>query len=482
MANPTNASPDPWELAKSRFLEDLDPHEKDIFNNATLENIYYSTSNTNRDDAEKSKTRGVVRKLGPLVSAIESYGGAFDAFAQISPQYLSPIWGSIRVLLVVAGSYSKFYDKIVDTLGRIGDILPRFRDYERIYDGQKHRRLYQALSNAYLDIITLCSEFRTSIREQKNSKVRRLLKPLAFDKQFDEAIERFRRHRQNVVDEAETCHMIEAAEQRDAQLVLFAEERRRKLLERLSKVDCKCRHRKLKESRHEGTGAWFTSSPEFEQWMKASYSSVLCCYGIPGCGKSVLVSSVIDSFDVTGTVVVYYCDYSDKRTLEPSNVFATLARQALEQIEILPETLALEIEQVEHDGEKLANSQAALIILQKSLELVPGPIFVVLDGLDEATEPSQLLICNNLKQLIEKSGVSVKLFITGRDELGSLLMLDSNVPFSRIPISSTAISLDIENYVRSSTRRRIADGLLVITDPDLAQLIVDELVKGAKGM
>jgi hypothetical protein len=130
MANPTNASPDPWELAKSRFLEDLDPHEKDIFNNATLENIYYSTSNTNRDDAEKSKTRGVVRKLGPLVSAIESYGGAFDAFAQISPQYLSPIWGSIRVLLVVAGSYSKFYDKIVDTLGRIGDILPRFRQLQ----------------------------------------------------------------------------------------------------------------------------------------------------------------------------------------------------------------------------------------------------------------------------------------------------------------------------------------------------------------
>jgi hypothetical protein len=181
-------------------------------------------------------------------------------------------------------------------------------------------------------------------------------------------------------------------------------------------------------------------------------------------------------------VVFYYCDYSDKRTLEPSNVFATLARQALEQIKILPETLALKIEQVEHDGEKLANSQAALIILQKSLKLVPGPIFVVLDGLDEATEPSQLLICNNLKQLIEKSGVSVKLFITGRDELGSLLMLDSNVPFSRVPVSSTAISLDIENYVRSSTRRRIADGLLVITDPDLEQLIVDELVKRAKGM
>lgn len=128
MATLANASQDPWELAKSRFLDDLEPHEKELFNNATLENIYYSTSNINRDDAENSKTRAVVRKLGPLVSAIESYGGAFDTLAQISPQYLSPIWGSIRVLLVVASSHSKFYDKIVDTLGRIGDILPRFRE------------------------------------------------------------------------------------------------------------------------------------------------------------------------------------------------------------------------------------------------------------------------------------------------------------------------------------------------------------------
>jgi hypothetical protein len=36
--------------------------------------------------------------------------------------------------------------------------------------------------------------------------------------------------------------------------------------------------------------------------------------------------------------------------------------------------------------------------------------------------------------------------------------------------------------VRASTRRLISDGLLVIRDPDLEQLIVDELVKGAKGM
>jgi hypothetical protein len=134
--DPTNAnlnqSHKPWELAKSRFLEDLEPHERDLFDNATLENIYYSTSNVIRDNAEKSKTRAAARKLAPLIAAIESYGCAGDTITQLSPQYLSPIWGSIRIVLVAASSYNKFYDKLVDTLGRIGDILPRFRTF-RLY-------------------------------------------------------------------------------------------------------------------------------------------------------------------------------------------------------------------------------------------------------------------------------------------------------------------------------------------------------------
>jgi hypothetical protein len=293
----TNCSEDgPWALAKARFLEDLEPHEKELFNNATLENLFYETSNANRDDAEKSKTRGLAKKLGPLVSAIESYGSAFDNFAQIAPLYLSPIWGSIRVVLVAARAHGKFYERIVQTLERVGDILPRFRelyalamcrslltylgDYERIYNRQKHQRLTQTLPYVYLDIIVLCTQFRKAIRCQSSSSVRRILKPLSMDNLLEETIERFRQHKQNVEDEARTCHMIEASEQRNTQLLLWATERRRKLLHRLSSIDSQHRHRKLKELRHPGTGEWFVGSVEYTEWETTKYSTVLCCYGI----------------------------------------------------------------------------------------------------------------------------------------------------------------------------------------------------------
>lgn len=121
------APDDPWAIAKTRFLRDLEPAERQLYDNATLENLLDATNAVNRDDAENSKSRTATRKLGPLISAIESYGAALDTIAQTAPLYLAPIWGSIRVVLVVAKSYVKFYDRIVDNLSRIGDVLPRFR-------------------------------------------------------------------------------------------------------------------------------------------------------------------------------------------------------------------------------------------------------------------------------------------------------------------------------------------------------------------
>lgn len=121
------------------------------------------------------------------------------------------------MVLVIASSHGRFYDRIVDTFGRISDILPRFRDYQRIFNGQKHQRFTQKLSEAYLDIITLCAEFRTLLRQQKKSSVKRIFQPLspALNAHLEEAVVRFRQHRKAVDKEAEVCHMLEEKETRD---------------------------------------------------------------------------------------------------------------------------------------------------------------------------------------------------------------------------------------------------------------------------
>ncbi|CZR67167.1 uncharacterized protein PAC_17066 [Phialocephala subalpina] len=472
----------PWALAKARFLEDLEPAERLLYDNATLENIYYTTSHANRNDAENSRTRAIVQKLGPLISAIESYGKAVDTFAQIAPLYQAPIWGFIRVLLVAAEAHSKFYDKIVDILARIGDILPRFRDYERIYNPQKHKRLVQALSNAYLDIIVICTQFRQSIRTHQASKVRRIFKPLSMNHQFDDAIEKFRQHKQNVEEEAKLCHMLEAAEEREARLTVFAIERRRRILARLSNVDCNLRHRRLQGTRHEGTGIWLQQHVEYIKWESSTGPAVLCCYGIPGCGKSVLASTVIDTLKRNYGTIFYYCDYADKRTLFTSNVFGTLARQILEVVENIPEALAAAVEEADHDGHRLTEDSKALLILQQCIELSPHQLHIILDGLDECTEHSQKFILDGLRQVMHKEGSTVRLFNTARAELGTSLRLKPSILMSHIHVSPSTIAFDIESYVRASTNLCISSGSLVVRDPELEDLIIHRLVHGARGM
>ena len=163
-------------------------------------------------------------------------------------------------------------------------------------------------------------------------------------------------------------------------------------------------------------------------------------------------------------------------------MFATLARQALESSENIPEPLATAIEEADHDGERITDESKALDFLRQSIELLPAPVYLVFDGLDETSEPSQKIISNGLRQLLNDSSLRIKLFVTSRDEFGSALRIQLPVDFLRVPVSPTAIALDIDSYVRASTRCRIIQGLLVVQDQMLEELIVQELVKGAQGM
>lgn len=117
----------PFLRAKENFLDSLDDDSQlNLFDGATVENFYQNVADISRDD-RKSKARVVGRKLQPLITAVRDLGEAMDALTNTAPMFLGPIWGSLRVVLVVAGKYKKFYERIVDTLGRIGDILPRFK-------------------------------------------------------------------------------------------------------------------------------------------------------------------------------------------------------------------------------------------------------------------------------------------------------------------------------------------------------------------
>lgn len=66
----------------------------------------------------------------------------------------------------------------------------------------------------YLDVIEVCMEFKTMIKEQRNNPLKHLIPSSSIEQRLKEAEAKFRIHRKTVEKEVETCHMLEAGEPR----------------------------------------------------------------------------------------------------------------------------------------------------------------------------------------------------------------------------------------------------------------------------
>lgn len=372
---------------------------------------------------------------------------------------------------------------------RIGDVLPRFRVYERLFSN--HERLVQALSLAYVDIVVFCSECKTVFRHGQRSSMtsfkiafKLIWKP--FERQFGRYVEGFRQHRKSVEKEAGLSHMIEAADSRDLVLAnqMQLEQQRkadtsRRTLAAIPCVDTKAKHMKLQGLRYHGTGMWFFEDHVYLDWQRADTSSFLCCHGIPGCGKSVLASMVVDAVlnCKDARVIYYYCDYTDQRTLQINRILGTLLKQFFAAGQI-PSELALPVTQVFGDDSRSFTSREIEALICSAIGL-NSAVTIVLDGLDECEQEAKEQIVAFLERLTILERPIMKLLVFCRKEDN---ILRSLTKFSRIDVTLAASANDITSFVSGSVRSRIKAGKLRIRNPELEQEIVSELVTKAKGM
>ena len=314
-------SQDAWTRARNRYVQDLDEEERRKYQNAKVHDIVSDAREAESQHRQKSTSLSILEKLQPLLVAVDQYGQALDVYANADALVLSPLWGSLRIILLVirldhlnlleadfvfqlAREFGKFFDKLLDMLTQIGDVLPRFEIFERLFG--RHELVVEALSDVYVDIVTFCADTKEVFRKGKRSFVTNLKifsklvwKP--FELQFGRVMASFRQHSKNVERSAGLSHMIEAPDARettrDHQMQLqkaYDEDRCQRVLDSLTCVKYEQKHQNLQSLRQEGTCEWLITNEMYLVWKKAHSSAVLCVQGIPGSGKSVLVSYVID--------------------------------------------------------------------------------------------------------------------------------------------------------------------------------------------
>ncbi|KAL8860971.1 MAG: hypothetical protein Q9178_002726 [Gyalolechia marmorata] len=200
------------------------------------------------------------------------------------------------------------------------------------------------------------------------------------------------------------------------------------------------------------------------------------------CGKTILASSIVNTLRTNAllqrtSIVYYYYDYADQRTLQAKKILGTILKQFFINGHIPEEVEKRFPQDYGEDAQTLeANDLIDLICMTiKQTALT----FVIIDGLDECEKNSREVLLSLLTRLNGSESSTIKTFISCRQE-DQILRSLQKVPM--IQMTTSALEGDIRIYVAASVSSRITSGELRIRDRNLVNEITNELVDKAHGM
>ncbi|KAJ7898971.1 hypothetical protein B0H13DRAFT_2664450 [Mycena leptocephala] len=168
--------------------------------------------------------------------------------------------------------------------------------------------------------------------------------------------------------------------------------------------------------RHTATGLWLVKErPEFKEWIYTA-NSFLWFYGISGCGKTILSSTIIDTLRGRAEHhAFFYFDTNspDQRTVR--QLLCSLVTQLSVQV-ISPDKTLNALWNSYTKGQHFPNNSALLLeALIPILIEFKDSVYIVLDALDECSERDELL---HVITVILAAGLSnVHLLVTSRPEV-----------------------------------------------------------------
>ncbi|EDU50673.1 vegetative incompatibility protein HET-E-1 [Pyrenophora tritici-repentis Pt-1C-BFP] len=127
------------------------------------------------------------------------------------------------------------------------------------------------------------------------------------------------------------------------------EEKLNKIRSWLSAPNPSTNYHKAHKQRQAKTGVWLLEGEQFTRW-KESAASRLWLYGIPGCGKTILSSTIIEHllqhcYDDTSMVTAYfYFDFNDTQKQDPKLMLRSLLYQLLQSSVVIPNRKERDIE------------------------------------------------------------------------------------------------------------------------------------------
>lgn len=257
-----------------------------------------------------------------------------------------------------------------------------------------------------------------------------------------------------------------------------ADQDRLDILDWLTSTDYFSHQNDFIQRRQAGTGQWLLDSSEYNKWLHEAWQ-ILFCPGIPGAGKTILTSIVIDDLvkrfqdDQNVGIAYVFCNFrrQDEQTID--HILLSLLKQLAQAQSALPEAIA-ELYHRHRVEKTRPQLEEILKVLQSVTDSHYARVFIIIDALDEcsAYDGCRSRLLSALSNLRDTCNANV--FATSRE----------------IPEITDEFDKDMSLEIRASKEdvKRYLDGHLlhlpsfVRRSSDLQREVVAEIVDSVDGM
>lgn len=217
-----------------------------------------------------------------------------------------------------------------------------------------------------------------------------------------------------------------------------------------------------RELRHEGTGSWLLESEKFQSWL-AGVHKHLWLRGIPGCGKTVLSTKVIDHLTRVSNkfVLSFFFDFNDATKQTKGDLLRSITFQIYHKgLDSKGHVDDLFRSHRDEDAKPTTRTLESLVdvVLASSDE-----VLVVLDALDESTSTAEVLAWIEKMSKVDH----VRMIYTSREVADLIDSIPVLIGRERcLLMDQKAIDADIHSYVKWKlqndgrfTSKRLPQGL-----------------------
>lgn len=253
----------------------------------------------------------------------------------------------------------------------------------------------------------------------------------------------------------------------------------------LAPPDPSTNYNKALRQRHPNSGQWFLQNAGYSAW-KSKQNSFLWLHGIPGCGKTVLSSTIIEDLTKGGSSqrpLYFYFDFNEasKQSLEKA------VRSLIMQLYIEREDVRKHLDSL-YSSCEIGGKQPSIDPLCKAFQDMvqqASEVWIILDALDECQTRKDFPDGGLLPwvgNLLESRQTHVHLLVTSRPEQDVKSAIEKWACVQDIiPIQSTLTAEDIRSYIQANVRQheRLSRWR---SQPDVQEEIEAILTEKAHGM